>query len=119
MGLLHGFHTSHFPVYLQQGSATIKDQLLSKELKPSEQLSAFKVTVVLSTLFGIYSHEYRDVTNFIEGKEVKYTPNTVPISKKTTSFVETVAVHTKKTLHLKQKEASGYGILSEFAVYIM
>lgn len=101
MGLLHGLHTSHFPVYLQQPTP----------VKRTKTERAHQRCQGESTLFGIYAREYRDVTNFIERKEVKYTPNTVPISNKTTSFVETVAVLTKKILHLKQKEASGYGIL--------
>lgn len=97
------------------------DQVYAFELAPSTKMTDFEVTEVLANLFQLQDClEYRSVMSFFESKASRYEhdPDFSVEDKKLDHFVQTYTHLSKKTLHLNSKEASGYGNLTLFALYV-
>lgn len=101
---------------------TLVDQVHHHELAPSTPLTDLEVMEVLGNLFQLDLHDYNQIINHIKTKHRHHVKEqaepsdiqAVQIASFTTSFLE----HISLTLYVKSKEASGYGMLSVFSLFV-
>lgn len=93
--------------------------MLAMELPPSTKLTDYEVMEVLSSIFGIKCHEYREIITFLESKRSVYEAEPIINTQDGLSdFTALFSKHLQFTMHVRTKEASGYGMLSSFALFV-
>lgn len=111
-----------FPFLKKVNHASLMDQVYAHELAPSTKLTDTEVVEVLGNLFKLeFFMELRDIISFFKDKlvEAATTLDVSPtISSLTTDFNKAFARHKERTLYVGSKEASGYGMLSNFCVFV-
>lgn len=111
-----------FPFLKKVNQATLMDQVYAHELAPSTKLTDAEVVEVLGNLFKLeFFMEHSDIISFFKDKLVEATTTldvSPTISSLTTDFNKAFARHMERTLYIGSKEASGYGMLSNFCVFV-
>ena len=91
---------------------------MSYDLPPSTRLTDYEVTDVLSSIFGLRCREPREGLAFFASKYAVYEAEpTISTVDGLSDFTATFSKHVRLTRFVNTKEASGYGMLSQVALF--
>ena len=108
---------------LKEKQGTLMDQVHLHELAPSTPLTDLEVMEVLGNLFQVnLLHDYRQVITHLTTKRQQHVQEQAEPSEsqavELASFTTVFSEYSSRTLFLTSKEASGYGLLYVFSLFV-